>query len=137
VFSAGTDKTGEHARNMSKSFQTLYCEHYQCSAQEFEQRVFRECLYRHALPLAPLFASLDPCFFLEDLSFIRDVGHAASRSEVISELNRFFGRNMRERNWFRKALGIRVSGKRVLRLYRALFRGQDVLPPEPTSLRAP
>ncbi len=65
---------------------------------------------------------MDPLFFREDTDFIRDVGTATSRGEVICELNRFYGRNMRDRNWLRRVFFLRLSGKRVLRIYRELAR---------------
>ncbi len=108
---------------MSKSFETLFCEHYKCPVDEFEDRIFWTCLYRHAVPVAKLVWRVQPAFFMEDRSFLRDLGPATSRGEVLCELNRFYGRNVRDRNWLRKRLAIRISGKRVLRLYRMLFRG--------------
>lgn len=107
---------------MSDSFRSLFCEAYGCAPDDFEQQLFRRCLYRPLAPLALLIARLKPAFFHEDLSFLREVGAATSRSEVVSELNRFYGRNLRDKNWIRKLLAIRVSGKRVLTLYRGLLR---------------
>jgi hypothetical protein len=108
---------------MKRSFKSLFCEAYDCPAQEFEQRLFRRCVHRPALPLALIISRLRPEFFREDLGFLREVGAATTRSEVVGELNRFYGRNVRDRNWVRTTLGIRVSGKHVLEIYRALFRG--------------
>jgi hypothetical protein len=39
-------------------------------------------------------------------------------------MNRFYGRNVRDRNWLRKTCYIRVSAKRVLRFYRALVKAE-------------
>ena len=109
-------------RKPARSFKMLFCEGYNCPAHDFERQLFRRCVHWPALPLALVICRLRPSFFREDLAFIRDVGAAVSRSEVVSELNRFYGRNVRDRNWLRTTLGIRVSGKNVLQIYRALFR---------------
>ena len=86
-----------------------------------ERQLFTRCLHRHARPFAPLLALLRPEFFREDEGFICDLATARSREEVLTELNRFYGRNVRDRNWLRKLFSLRVSGKRVQRLSRQLF----------------
>jgi hypothetical protein len=109
---------------MKQSFRSLFCEAYGCAPDEFEQRLFQRCLYRPIVPVAWIILRVSPAFFREDLVFLREVGAATSRSEVVGELNRFYGRNIRDRNWLRKQLAIRVSAKRVLRVYRSLLRAQ-------------
>jgi len=106
-----------------KSFKSLWCEKRGCPASEFEQQLFWHCLHRHALLLAPLIAHLSPSFFTEDFAFFREVGDTRSRGELINEANRFYGRNLRDRNWLRKTLGIRVSAKRFLHLSVSVFSG--------------
>jgi hypothetical protein len=107
---------------MKASFQTAFCEHFQCSPGEYADRVFWSCLNAHARPIARFLLRSHSAFFREDMAFIREVGTAVTRGEVICELNRFYGRNLRDKNWLRRTFGIRISGKRVLRLYRMLSR---------------
>ena len=107
----------------SRSFRTLFCDQFQCSAEEFQRQLFLRCLHRHARPFAQLLPRLDKDFFREDIGLICDLATAASHGEVLTELNRFYGRNVRDRNWLRKTFSLRISGKRVLRLSRKLFRG--------------
>lgn len=104
-----------------RSFQSLFCERYQCPVTEFESQLFTKSLYRHARPFARIVAWCVPEFFREDAGFIRDLASTSSRAEVLTELNRFYGRNVRDRNWLRKHCRIRVSGKRIQRLARSLF----------------
>jgi hypothetical protein len=108
---------------VKKSFKTLYCEQHACSEEDYDQHVFRRCLNLHAVPVANMLSQWAPAFFREDFDFVREVGFVTTRGELICELNRFYGRNLRDRNWFRRELGLRISGKRVLRLYRRLVRG--------------
>jgi hypothetical protein len=109
------------ARN-AKNFRALFCECFGCTPQQYEHQLFSHSLHRHAVPFARLLARLSPEFFREDVGFICDLATAHSRSEVLTELNRFYGRNVRDQNWFRKTFLLRVSGKRVQRLARQLFR---------------
>lgn len=67
---------------------------------------------------------MNPSFFDEDFGLARELSTAVSHGEVLTELNRFYGRNVRDKNWFRKNLSLRISGHRVLRLSRKLFRGE-------------
>jgi hypothetical protein len=69
-----------------------------------------------------LLRKLNSDFFREDLGLIGDLATARSHAEVLTELNRFYGRNVRDRNRLRKSFSLRVSGKRVLRLSRKLFK---------------
>lgn len=107
---------------MRKDFRALFCESYRCSIQTYQPQLFSRCLHRHARPFAGILARLSKTFFHEDLGFIGDVATAASHGEVVTELNRFYGRNVRDRNWLRRTFALRISGKRVLRLSRRLFR---------------
>jgi hypothetical protein len=110
---------------MEVEFRQLFTERFGCSAEEFEERVFWRALFRHALPFAWLISRLKPSFFREDYDLLREVATARNTGEVVSELNRFYGRNARDKSVLRTELHLRVSGKRVLRLYRDLTRDQE------------
>jgi hypothetical protein len=102
----------------------LFCEKFQCSPDSFESQLFSRSLHRHAVMLAGPLSRMIPEFFREDMGLINDLATAVSHGEVLTELNRFYGRNVRDRNWLRKTFSLRISGKRVLRLSRKLFRGR-------------
>lgn len=104
---------------MDADFRHIFSCAVRCEPGEFEQRMFSKSLFWHA----PLFAWLIPNkaqFFREDFEMLREVASAKNTDEVICELNRFYGRNRRDHSILRTTFFIRVSGKRVLRLYRAL-----------------
>ena len=65
---------------------------------------------------------------------LRDVASARTTDEVICEINRFFGRNARDKSFIRTGLYLRVSGKRVLRFYRKMIRTSNVRSSEPESV---
>lgn len=83
--------------------------------------MFWRGLFRHALPLALLIRRFNPEFFAEDLDLIREVGATTSQELFKNEINYFFGRNLRDRNWLRSTFRIRVSGNRLIRMRRRLL----------------
>jgi len=109
---------------MKQPFQECFCEHFRCPPQEYADRVFRQCLYWHARPAAWWLARSSSSFFAEDMALIRDLAAVTTRGEAIAELNRFYGRNLRDKNWLRRAFALRISAKRVLRLYRMISRAR-------------
>ncbi len=104
-----------------KSFKQAFCEKYGCSQDVYEEKVFWCCLYRHALPLAAVIYWLKPDFFKEDFDLIREIDKMNSPEVFRSELNFFHGRNVRDKNWIRRGLCIRLSAKRLLKLKSRLF----------------
>jgi hypothetical protein len=65
-----------------RPFKTLFCERFSCSPQEYEERAFRRCLYRHAWFLAPIIPKFDPKFFREDFKFIGHLGQSVSVTDA-------------------------------------------------------
>lgn len=112
---------------MEADFRQLFSERSGVTADQFECKLFRKCLFRHALPFAWLIQRWHPQFFREDFEMLRDVASAHNTDEVICELNRFFGRNARDKNFLRTAFYLRISGKRVLRIYREMTRERKSL----------
>lgn len=119
---------------MDLDFRQLVSARYGISAEKFERKLFQKCLFRHALPFVWLLEKCDPDFFREDLEMLRDVASARTTDEVICEINRFFGRNARDKSFIRTGLYLRVSGKRVLRFYRKMIRTSNVRSSEPESV---
>jgi hypothetical protein len=109
---------------MDVEFRQLFSEKWGVEAEQFEGKLFYKCLFRHALPFVWLLQKCDKNFFHEDFGMLRDVASARNTDEVICEVNRFFGRNARDKSFLRTVLFLRVSGKRVLRAYRELARDE-------------
>lgn len=106
-----------------ETFRLAFCRKFSFRAEEYPVRVFRRTLYRHALPVAVILHRFKPEFFQEDFDLIREVGELNDPDLFRSEVNCFFGRNVRDRNWLRRTLRIRVSGDRLLALKNSVFRG--------------
>jgi hypothetical protein len=99
-----------------RTFKQAVCESLHIAPENYARTVFRRCLYRHAWPIALLIYRLDPDYFSEDFSIINDLAEIRDPAIFTSELNYFFGRNRRDKRWFRTSLAIRVSAKRIIRL---------------------
>jgi hypothetical protein len=94
----------------------------QLPPEQYEQRVFWRCLHRHALPLAALIRWVDPDVFQQDFDFIREIGSVQDAKVFQVEVDRFYGSNVRDKSWIRGIFRIRISGKRLMRLKRRVFR---------------
>jgi hypothetical protein len=105
----------------AKPFKDAFCQRFRCPPDRYEAAAFRRCLFLHALPFAPLLQRLDPAFFSEDLDLIREVGPMTDPELFRSEINYFYGRNLRDKSWIRNVLRMRISGNRLIRLKKRLF----------------
>jgi hypothetical protein len=100
-------------------FQLLFCERFGCPASEYQERAFRECLYWHAKPLAPVLRKLNPDFFREDFEFIRYLGQTNGGREARANAADFHEGT--KRSFLRNTLKLRVSGRKATRLAQKLF----------------
>lgn len=112
----------ETQRLWRSTFRERFCELYKCAPADFERVVFFRCVHRHAWPLARWLFKKDPLVFKEDTDFIHEIGGVRDPLVFKSEVNRFHGRNVRERGWIRGFLGVRVSARRAINLKNKLFR---------------
>ena len=97
-------------------FKTLFCEAFNCSPAEYEERAFRMCLPWYARWLAPLVRKAHADFFAQDFKFLRYLGTATNGREAYSETMSFQKANRAHRSLLRTGLGIRVSGRRAAAL---------------------
>jgi hypothetical protein len=105
------------------TFRERFCEQFKCELSLFEEAVFWRCLNRpHAWFFAKFIFPKRRFIFKEDLDFIHELGGVHDPLIFKNEVNRYHGRNVRERGWIRGTFGIRVSGKRVMKLKNRIFR---------------
>ena len=104
-----------------QEFQLLVCQRFNCPASEYEERVFRKCLYWHARLLAPVMRMLKPEFFVEDFKFIRYLDASTGLREVSADLMNFRDANSGEPSFWRTTLKIRVSGRKARSMAKQLF----------------
>ena len=99
-----------------KKFRDLFCEHFQCTPEKYEPRMFQLCLYRHALLFAPLLRFLSPDFFSRDLATIRQLGIVTSHVEFHDEVEDYFYHMHSYGNFLQRVWRLRISGRRLLLL---------------------
>jgi hypothetical protein len=120
----GVSDSTHHAtvvNNVHKDLRTLFCEQMSCPPAEYEERIFRACLYRHAAFVAKIARGLTTRLFQTDFMMLRYLGHATSPQAVTAELNAFKNGNRNRFSFIRTALKLRVSGRRVIRLAETVF----------------
>ena len=106
----------------NQTFRERFCEQYRCSTTDFAEAVFWRCVHWHAWLPARFLYRRDPSLFKEDIDFIHELGGIRDPLIFKAELNRFHGRNVREKGWIRGSFHIRVSARRVITLKNKIFR---------------
>ncbi|HWW02905.1 MAG TPA: hypothetical protein VNZ64_24610 [Candidatus Acidoferrum sp.] len=113
-------------RGSTQQFQELFCQRFNCSPSEYEERAFRVCLYWHARWLAPVLRKLKPDLFAEDFKFIRYLGASTGLSKAGLDLLDFRHVNLGKRSFWRISLRIRLSSRKASRLAQQLFAQEIV-----------
>ena len=109
-----------------RSFAESVCEQLGLHPNQYEEAVFRRCLYRKARVLRPLLQCCNRSFFAPDHDFVRRVGKVRRREELMRELDEFYY-HPRNGGWLRRRFNLRVSCRKLVALAR------EVMP----ELRAP
>ena len=71
-------------------------------------------LFPHAVPFARLMTRMTPDFFREDFELLVEISEVRDLGTMRQELSRFYGRNLRDKDWVRRNFQIRISGQRVI-----------------------
>jgi hypothetical protein len=107
---------------LTGTFQDRFCSRHRIPRDQFNDLLFRKGLFLHARLLAPIATRLWPNFFAEDLQFIQEIANVTCPDIVHFEINRFHGRNVREKRWMRRVARIRMSGRKLQKINRQLFK---------------
>ena len=103
------------------NFKEAYCAAHRCSPEKFDHQVFWKCVYRRALPLVVVIWAVERRVFQPDLEVIRALGAAGSDVELQAVMGEFDNRCMVERSIRRTVFRMRVSGARLMPLFRDLL----------------
>jgi hypothetical protein len=95
------------------TIQEAFCARHQCPVAQFPQRVFRLCLYSHAVPVALVLGKLNPGLFREDRQVIEQLGLARDLEEVDAALSDFQYVNQARPHWLRTGFKVRLSGRKL------------------------
>jgi len=101
---------------MSRSFRDAVCAAFGCAPEEYPEKVFRLCLHEHARPLAHLLRKVNPEIFRPDFELIEQVSAAKSLPELCHEVNQHRYLEANSTGCLRRALRLRLSGARLVRL---------------------
>ncbi len=108
--------TETHYRKMAaRTLREHYCEVFNCSTQEFSERVFWQCLPPQSVSLARLIRTVNGSFFRPDLELIEQVANSTSVDDVHAEIEEFRYHHP-PAGLLRRVLQVRVSGERLLQL---------------------
>jgi hypothetical protein len=97
----------------NRDLRSLFCEQFACPLAEFEERVFRQCLYPHARIIAPLLRSLNPSWFQRDLLFAHYFGNAKNGQEITTEIDHLCYQDRIHPRFSRNTLRLRISGRKA------------------------
>jgi uncharacterized protein YjbI with pentapeptide repeats len=104
-----------------QQLRNLFCRQFNCPPSDYEERAFRELLFRHARLVAPVVRKLRPNLFAEDFKFIRYLGEAPDFREAKAHAADFQDANLARKSFWRTTLKIRVSGGKAIKLAQQLF----------------
>jgi hypothetical protein len=111
-----------------ETFAQKFCRMESCRPDEFSSRMFWSCLYRQAIPLAPVLARLRHGeYFHIDRDLIKQVGAAVTLDEIRRETQEF-AMDSRNRGWLRRRARLRVSAGRLLALAERHLAGNASVP---------
>ncbi len=109
---------------LASNFRRLYCEKRCCPDADYGERALRECLYWRASVMRRLLVAVWPEFFARDRRFIENLGRTRGLRDAVAEVKTFDDVNRGPEAGLREWLGLRVSGRKALRLARELAKGE-------------
>lgn len=106
--------------------------------EAYAARVFRLCLYGHAVVPAALIRRIKPDFFQPDFQVIDRIANASTAFEFDKALVEFHNFNVRHQQTLRCRWGLRISGRKLGRFHSEIS-GQSLTTEEHTAFfrRAP
>jgi hypothetical protein len=114
-----------------KTFEELFCEANKCTPAEYPRKVFWKCIYRHAIPIAPLIFLFNSSHFDADRELITHVRGAQKMNQVWEEVRDYFI-NPKHSGWLRRRANIRISARRLIGLTREYLPSSGSPPPPPS-----
>ena len=105
-------------------FKTVFCEHFGCSAESFLPELFSRSLDPGWRPLAAVLRRAWPAFFARDLLYLERLGAARNWSDVVSLANGIRSDEDLNRGFLRRALHLRISGARIMKLREEITRAR-------------
>ncbi len=102
------------------TFAAIYCATRGIDPADYQRAVFREVLYVHARPLAPVVLWFNRRHFIADYEFVEDVGHIRSVADFSLPMGSYI-EHPDNHGFLRRRLRVRVSARRMLALVRKVL----------------
>ena len=109
-----------------KTFAQALCEHAGCSPEKYLRVALKHCLYPRARAFSWLFAGFAS---LESIRLLEAVGKTTSEKRVRELLHEYWDSVHLRGGILERRCKLRVSGKRLLKLFRHVMR-ENTEPPE-------
>ncbi|MDQ6631059.1 MAG: hypothetical protein M3Y82_04785 [Verrucomicrobiota bacterium] len=119
-----TDLSSSGSRVESlENFRQRFCAKYNCRPAEFERRLLSMTIAPGTKPLAWVIGKLKPSFFAPELNILDDFGRISSKMEFNSEAQLLHSdyQNKPRSGFLRMQLGLRISGRRLLRISKSVW----------------
>lgn len=110
-----------------KTFREIYCERHGIDCEKFERVLLWRCLHWPARPFYWLLG-VNRNYSSADIEFIRGVGDLKSRREFHNEASEFHY-HPGNRGFLRTVLRIRVSSRRLQKIFEGEVRSTQSTPP--------
>ncbi len=117
------------------TFRDLFCRRHRCDAAAFERAVLSRCFPPLASPLGRALLLLRPAGFRRELTLIAVLGQARNESGVRRELEGYVYENQRDKSFRTQTLGLRLSRRRFLRVFREVMGGPGLRASMPSAIR--
>lgn len=114
------------------SFRDAYCRHYGCASQRYEKSALRRCFPPLVRPLGAILLAVRPMMFHRELTMLGRLGGLPNEVALRGELDGYVYENQRDKPFRVETLGLRLSRRRFLRIYRTVMG-----PPPERSVPSP
>jgi len=107
------------------TFRSAYCDRYGVSEESFTRHLFWRCLPASRRPLARLVLLISPNYFKVEWDAVNAMGLRESAAELRVNYARLRARNQKEGRRLKNLLGLRLSGRRLFAIQRALLESSS------------
>lgn len=107
----------------STTFRDAFCRRFGCEPNRFEKAILRRCFPLTVQPLGAVLLLIRPGMFARELAMLSRLAGAPNESALRGELEGYVYENQRDRPFRVRTLGLRLSRRRFLRIYRTVMGG--------------
>jgi len=106
---------------MAETFAERFCNHHRLQPEQYRRAMLQSCFHRRALIFLPFLSRISPGHFEADYELISVVGLMRNPESFNDEI-RAFHDHPHNRRFLRRNLRLRVSVKRLRRVFGSLMK---------------